>query len=155
MIVSDSGPLISLARVRKLWLLKELFGEVFIPEAVYRETVEKGKGKPGAEEIATARWIKTFPIKAKEKLSAFQRLGAGEAEAIILAEEQGLLLLVDDPLARKEAKRRGVKICGVLEVLLEAKRKGLIGEVKPILLDLMDAGFRLSSDLYWEVLKKA
>ena len=155
MIVSDSGPLISLARIGRLWLLRELFGVVLIPEAVYRETVEKGKGKLGAEEITMARWIKTFPIKTREKLPTFRRLGAGEVEAIILAEERGLLLLVDDSLARKEAGRRGVKICGLLEVLLEAKRRGLIREVKPILTDLMNAGFRLSSALYQEVLTRA
>lgn len=56
-IMADSTCLIGLARINKLEILKSLFGEIHIPEAVYREIVEKGEGRAGAFEIEQANWI--------------------------------------------------------------------------------------------------
>lgn len=50
-LVSDSGPIITLARASKLHLLQDLFSQVLIPNGVYEELVLKGKGKAGAEEV--------------------------------------------------------------------------------------------------------
>jgi len=50
-VVSNSGPLISLARIGALGLLKDYFGEIFVPHEVYNEVCVRGKGKPGAEEV--------------------------------------------------------------------------------------------------------
>ena len=57
LIVSDSGPLISMARARKLNISQKVCGQIIIPESVYREIVIQGKGKPGAQEIEKASWI--------------------------------------------------------------------------------------------------
>ena len=53
-VVSNSGPLIALAKVGKLYVLRELFGKIIIPRAVWVEVVEKGRGKPGSDEVASA-----------------------------------------------------------------------------------------------------
>ena len=83
MIVSDSSPLISLARIGKLDLLQRLYGELLIPQAVWNEVVVKGVGQPGAEEIKSAGWIKTVAVANDELVLALQRdLDSGEAEAI-------------------------------------------------------------------------
>jgi hypothetical protein len=58
-VVSNSGPLISLAAIGKLNLLKDLFGQVCIPAAVYDEVVVHGAEQPGAAETAGAAWITT------------------------------------------------------------------------------------------------
>ena len=58
MIVSNSSPLINLSAIGEFNLLQELFGEIFIPSAVWDEVVIKGKGQPGAEEIKNAKWVK-------------------------------------------------------------------------------------------------
>lgn len=88
MIVSDSSPLISLARIGKLDLLHRLYGELFIPRAVWHELVVKGIGQSGVEEIGSAAWIKTAVVANDELVLALQRdLDAGEAEAIALALE--------------------------------------------------------------------
>ena len=62
-VVSNSSPLIALAKIGKLHILKELFGEIIIPKAVWNEVVVKGKGKPGAEEVEKAEWIKVREVK--------------------------------------------------------------------------------------------
>ena len=83
MIVSDSSPLISLARIDKLDLLHRLYGELLIPQAVWHELVVKGVGQPGVEEIKSAAWIKTTVVANDELVLALQRdLDAGEAEAM-------------------------------------------------------------------------
>ena len=81
-------------------------------------------------------------------------LDAGEAEAIALAlERKASLLLVDERLGRSAARKLGLEITGLLGVLAEAKKKGLIEKVKPILDSLIsEARFWASSDLYNEVL---
>jgi len=57
-VVSNASPIIYLARLRQLDLLRHLYGEIFVPEAVWEEVVVKGKRKAGAKEIQRAKWIK-------------------------------------------------------------------------------------------------
>lgn len=84
-----------------------------------------------------------------------QDLDRGEAEAIALAvEEEADLLLMDERIGRESANHLGLRYAGLVGVLIEAKSKALVREVKPLLDALRDvAGFRLSQDLYARVLK--
>ena len=61
-IVSNSSPIINLARIGELNLLHQLYEEVIIPEAVWQEVVVEGVGQPGAEEVESASWIKTRSV---------------------------------------------------------------------------------------------
>lgn len=61
-VVSDASPLINLARIGELDLLHRLYGDLLIPDAVWREVVIKGAGQPGAEEVRAASWIKTRDV---------------------------------------------------------------------------------------------
>jgi len=87
-VVSNSTPLIALARIRRFQLLRELFGEINIPLAVYDEVVNAGKGRAGVIEVESADWIHCHQVSNSD-LVAFLRisLDAGEAEAIALALE--------------------------------------------------------------------
>lgn len=82
-------------------------------------------------------------------------MGEGEAEAIALAIElRADLLLIDERLGRIVAARNEVEIIGVMGVLVQARRLGLIPSVKPILDDLIAAaGFWVSGPLYRRVLE--
>jgi predicted nucleic acid-binding protein len=52
MIVADSGPIIVFARIGRLDLLRQVVGELIIPDAVYEELVGSGTERPGAAEVA-------------------------------------------------------------------------------------------------------
>lgn len=64
-VVCNSTILITLARIGKLNILKNLLKEIYIPDAVYKEVVIDGKGLPGAEEVEKAEWIRNISIKDK------------------------------------------------------------------------------------------
>jgi len=87
-IVSNASLLINLARIGKLRILKELYDELIIPEAVWHEIVVEGAGQPGADEVKAADWIKQRAVTNRGLTQALkQELDAGEAEAIALALE--------------------------------------------------------------------
>ena len=90
MIVSNSTPLIELSKIRRLELLREIYGSLVMPKAVYTEVVIDGAGKPGAAEVKGAAWIHqhavTHPSQV-QSLYAHPSLDLGECEAIVLAEE--------------------------------------------------------------------
>lgn len=150
-VVSDASALINLARIGELDLLHRLYGELLIPDAVWREVVIEGAGQPRAEEVRAASWIETRDVANEHLVRALrQDLDAGEAEAIALALEVRADLL----LMEETARHLGMRHVGLLGVLITAKRSGLIEAVKPYLDRLRDiAGFRVSDELYVCVLR--
>jgi len=156
MIISNSSPLINLSAINQFNLLKSLYKEIIIPEAVWYEVVVKGKGQPGSQELRSADWIKVEKVKNIPLLkSLFQSLGKGEAEAISLAiENKAELVLLDEKIARDSAEHFGLNYIGIIGVLREAKAKGLIRKMEKSLNDLRKiAGFWISEKFYQEILK--
>lgn len=156
MIVSNSSPLINLSAIGEFNLLKDLYGEIFIPTAVWDEVIIKGKGRPGAEEVKNAKWVKKELVANMSFVEVLTlNLDKGEAEAIALAKEKDAeILLIDDKLARKIAHHLGLNYIGLLGVLREAKSKGIIKNIKGYM-DLLRtaAGFWISEDVYKNILK--
>jgi predicted nucleic acid-binding protein len=154
-IVSNASPLINLARINKLDVLRQLYGELLVPEAVWQEVVVKGAGQSGAEQVETAAWIQRAQVTNRALVQGLsQDLDAGEAESIALAlEVKAQLLLMDERLGRETARHLGLRYLGLIGVLIEAKRRGLIDRVEPMLVALrVQAGFRISDELYERVL---
>lgn len=155
-VVSDASPLINLARISELSLLRKLYGALIIPQAVWQEVVVSGAGQPGAETIEAASWIEARSVRNEHLVRALrQDLDAGEAEAIALAlEVEADLLIMDERAGRETARHLDVRVLGLIGVLTEAKRSGLIDAVKSRLDALRDlAGFRVSQPLYARVLQ--
>jgi predicted nucleic acid-binding protein len=155
-IVSNASPLISLARIGQLEILQRLYGELTIPEAVWREVVVEGAGQPGAKEVETASWIQVQPATNRDLVQALrQELDAGEAEAIALAlEVEAALLLMDEHLGREMALHMKVRCIGLIGILVEAKHKGLVDHIRPLVDTLQDlAGFWISEALFQRVLR--
>ena len=153
-VVSDASPLISLAVVGCLDVLRSLYERVIIPEAVYQE-ITGVPGLPGALTIQELEWIVSQPVQNETIVRALQgELDYGEAEALALAVElQADLILIDERRARAIAARMGLSVVGVLGVLVEAKHKALVPLLKPILDALItQAGFWVSQHLYERVL---
>mgnify|MGYP001411078255 CR=1 FL=1 len=155
-VVSNSSALINMARIGKLTLLRELFGVLIVPDAVWQEVVVEGAGQPGADEIGSADWIQRQAVMNMQLVQALQQdLDAGEAEAIALSLEIGAeLLLMDENLGRETARHLGLRYIGLIGALVMAKRRGLISAIKQHLDMLRDiAGFRVDAALYAQVLK--
>jgi predicted nucleic acid-binding protein len=160
-VVADAGPLIGLARIDRLSLLHALYGSVLVPEAVLAE-LRADSDRPGSWVLsaALAQGVICPRALAKGCESELKRLrlllDAGEASAILLAEQVGCrFLLIDERRGRDVARRRGVPVVGLAGVLLAAKRSGLLSAVEPVLADLSQQGYRLSDALVAEVLRLA
>ena len=64
-------------------------------------------------------------------------------------------MLIDDLKARKIARLRGLKVIGTIGVLLDAKERGRVHEVKPLLEELMKNKIRISEELHDHALELA
>ena len=147
-LVVNSGPLISLARIGRLDLLPEIFGQIVVPRAVFEE-VTKDPALPGAQAIAEAGWLRVVQVShygSIERISS--SLGAGEREVLALAQELGATAAIDERRGRKVAEELGIPQTGTVAILLVAKRGGLIPAVTPLLDELRSKGVRLSPRLY-------
>lgn len=156
-VISDTSAITNLAAIGQLQLLPQLYNQVMIPEAVYRELADIKPPVPGTLEVQTAPWLKVRQVVTHEIIKRLRdevRLDPGESEAIALALELDAdLLLIDERRGRAEANRLGVKITGLLGILVEAKRKNLIIAVKPLMDALITTSeFRVSSALYKQIL---
>lgn len=122
-VVSNASPLINLARIGQLALLPRLFGRLLLPQAVWQEVVEDGRGQPGAEEIRRANWIERATVSNQPLVHSLrQDLDAGEAEAIALAAEiQADWLLMDERLGRETARHFGLRYVALVGILSAAK----------------------------------
>jgi len=156
-VVCDSSSLIALTRINSLEILRKIFTEIFIPNAVYEDLTIKGVGKAGASQVETANWIKKQNAGDKELVKKLNTvLHLGESEAIVLAKElKADFLILDDKEARNFAKKDGLNAIGLLAVLLRAKELGVIKEIKPILNNLRRNDFFMNESLYLEILQKA
>jgi predicted nucleic acid-binding protein len=159
-VVSDSSPLVYLTRLGCLTWLRDFYGEVLIPPAVWREIVETGAGLP--EAMATTRaseagWLRVQAPATCLALSApGEQLDPGELEAISLAAELGAMLIIDEQVGRRIALRLGLKVTGVIGLLLEAKGRGLIPSLRSALDRLRDGtNFRLSEEVRATALRLA
>lgn len=157
--ISDTCPLILFSRIRRLDLLRDLFDEVLIPQAVWDEIMVDGGTRPGAQEILETWWIRRTPLARPITGQLFHGLlGPGEAEVIGLAlerDDSDLILILDDDPARNAADSQGLFVTGSAGVALLAKRRGLIDQVTPILSELHVAGLYLSASVAELIIQSA
>ena len=146
-VISNTSPLTNLAAIGQFDLLRQLYGRLWIAEAVWDELNAEGRAWPGRAEVAAADWIERRAAQNRPLVTALrERLDPGEAETIALAVEcSPPFVLMDEKEGRRSAHHLGLKTVGVVGVLIEAKSRGLIAEVGPLLERLrQEAGFYLS-----------
>ncbi len=155
-VVANTTPIIALALIGQLDLLRKLFGEVLIPQAVEDEILKGGASEVGVTELREASFIRMTRLSDPGRADLLSDLDRGEAEIIALSQEANAdLVIIDERLARQHAKRLGLKLTGTLGILLEAKRKGYLTSVKPLIEQLVQHGIRLSDTVVAEALRLA
>jgi len=143
MIVSDSTTLIILLDLDKMHLLSNLFPKIIIPEAVYQEISFK---KP----LKETSFIEVRQAKKSELLETLtMMLDQGESEAIALAVELKLKLIIDEKKGRKIAINQGIEIIGLLGIIYLNTVKGFltITQAKAFLNHAIDHGYRINQTL--------
>ncbi len=155
LIVADAGPLIVLSKLGELGLLPRVFGEVWITEVVHAELLAGGSF-PGQDAIAEALsgWLHVEPVDIGSWAPLNPDIDPGEASSICLAERHAdSLLIIDDKAGRQEAAARGLRFVGLVGVLREARVRGFIPRLRPLLDGLRGAGYYLSDELTRQVLE--
>jgi uncharacterized protein len=154
-IVSNSGPLISLARIERLDLLPELFHEVVVPTAVFHE-LTRDPDRPGASAIRGAEWLRIRQVSDVAEVARLSFwLDSGESEVLVLARELGATAAIDERRGRNIATALGIPHTGTVGILLTAKQTGAVSSITPFLDKLIKNGIRLSARLYEEARRLA
>lgn len=166
-MVSDAGPLIHLAQIGQLQLLKNLFKHLSITAKVKNETVDEGinHGFVDAQIIGKAiqdGWITVdhgceLPAGSIERLVIGENISQADAETLLMAKNKNAELLVDDKVVADLAKMYGLRIWNTWTILLESLSEGFI-EVQDINKSLDDLGkkrHKLSEKQEEEILKAA
>ncbi len=152
LVVADSSPLIYLSRVGVLELLATAFGEVVVPGAVWAELVDARPDAVGVTALRSAAWLR---VDRRSLPDITLGLDPGETAAILLAEElRADLLLIDERAGRAVAEERGLVVRGTLGVLVQARERGALAALRPVLEALVDQGFRISPTLITEALRR-
>ena len=165
-VVVDASVLIVLAKLRRLQLLRAVYGRVLLGPVVHREVVAQGqrlhaRGVEQVEQAIEASWLEVVrPATGEQKLTVrllrTTRLDDGEAEALAVATRRKLLFVVDDKEARHVAEALGIEYIGTAGVLLEAylRRHLTIDGLEDAMTDLTGVLW-LSPSVVAAILKKA
>ena len=130
-VVSDSTPLIHIAKVGRLDILFSLYQEIIITEEVYREVVEEGLILEQKDAVLIKEYIgKRIHVKNANSSSSYlvekYSIHKGEADSITLALEINALILMNERDGRNAAKSEGLKVKGSIGVLFDALREEVI-----------------------------
>ena len=158
--VSDTSPIFNLACIGRMDLLRTQFEKIWVPSGVETELSEIPDAaiRGSVEQARNGGWLMVRLTTEADLVKILTvDLHQGEAEAIALAlETKADRLLIDEKDGREVARRLGLRITGVLGVLLRAKRLGQIAAIKPDLLALRStARFFISRELEAEILESA
>jgi len=165
--VSDAGPLIHLAQINKLSLIKKLFNRVSITSEVKSEAFDEGirLGHADAQAIGRAieeGWITVEDISrrvalAAEKLAEGENISRTDAKTLLLAKEKAAEILVDEKVLSDLAKMYGLKVWNTWTILLESLRRGFIevSDMESAITELGEKRHKLRNKQAAEILKAA
>ena len=155
LIVADTSPLIALAIMGLLPVLKNLFKKVLVPEAVVNECLHD-VSKPQSSVIEKALREQLLELTSVSDIDFCEQLeqvlDQGEAEAISLAKEWDATVLMDEKAGRKVAHREGIICIGSLYILIKAKQYHFITSATPLIRRLLEHGYYLDDKLIDTVL---
>ena len=145
-VIADAGPLIALAKIKHLHILKDLFSQISLTQAVADECLRvQSDDAVLIKQAITLGWLKC--VDNPDFTHALSKsLGLGELSSIeyALQNKENMLIILDDALARKQAIRKGLTIIGTAAIVFTAQRKGLISDAEAVISQLNQVGYRIS-----------
>ena len=159
-VVSDTTPLISLLKINRLDLLKKLFGDVLIPQAVFDELTDDERFRLEADQIREKKFIVVKPVNNPESTNILKRatgLDQGESESIVLTDElKADLLLMDEAKGRNISAQMGLRIMGTIGILMAAYEEDELSsdEVRECIAGLQHAGRHIGQRHYQMLLSR-
>ena len=159
-VVSDTTPLISLLKINRLDLLKKLFGDVLIPQAVFDELTDDERFRLEADQIREKKFIVVKPVNNPESTNILKRatgLDQGESEAIVLTDEfKADLLKMDSAKGRNISDQLGHRIMGTIGILMAAYEEDELSsdEVRECIAGLQHAGRHIGQRHYQMLLSR-
>jgi predicted nucleic acid-binding protein len=156
-VVCDCGPLIALGGIDHLGLLRELFSRTLVPQAVADELLANGDAAVGVGAFKQARWLQVSPLETPCDALLANLVDAGEASVITMARQiPGAVVLMDEAKGRKVARDiYGLSVIGTGRVLVEAKARGLVSRVGPLLQVIRANGYWMSDAIRAAILRQA
>ena len=157
-VISDATPIISLTKIDMLDILGRFYNEVLLPKAVFDEVCSNPAFSDEAETIRNCVFIRVETVNNTQSVRILRAAGLdlGESEAIVLADSlPDSLLLMDERKGRQIASSMGIRITGTLGILIQAKKLGIIDQVKPLLDALPNVNIRIGESLYRSILEQA
>lgn len=160
-IISDATPLIYLAKIEKISLLKSLYNTIIISSEIKNEIVDEGKRLKEKDAFLIEKEIKDGfieVIKVSNYIKPVFNIDKGELSILSLAKELSIKdVLIDEKLARIAAKVEGLTPRGTLFVILKNLKLKLINfdDFLRILNSLLEAGFRLKEEVYLKAIEEA
>jgi len=112
-VICNTSPLLYLYRLRHLEILRQLYHQLVVPEAV-RDELHAGRMQgEDTPELEAYAWMTVRTVRVPEVIQLITDLGPGEAQVLVLAlEEPGSLVILDDGFARAVATTRGMRLTG-------------------------------------------
>lgn len=158
-LIVDTGPVIALAKIKQLQLLKDLSDYVFIAEAVYKELMAKTGSEVKEIDVALKQYITvvtdTQNHATKDMDRNLRHLGPGEKESILISylHQDDSILVLDDKVARQAARKLSITFTGTVGIIIQAKNEGLIDSATEALIEMRNHGYWLSSTIIEETRK--
>jgi predicted nucleic acid-binding protein len=146
--IVDSSPLILLAKVGQLSLLRAGVTEVLVPDTVLSEVGARGPADPVFQQIQAAAWLKIVPAPPTPRRVLVWSLGAGESSVLTIAlTDPDCEAILDDRDARRSAQALGIGVRGTLGLVILAKQIGSVPSARPVVEQLRRSGLFLTDDV--------
>lgn len=155
-IICDTSSLQYLHQIRLLHILPALGGGVVVATSVAQELDVGRDLGVDLPDLSALDWVEIRSPKSRPAMPLINDLGPGETETLMLSLEiPGSIAVLDDALARRVADTLGISFTGTLGLLLDAKKAGLVSEVRPLLDQLQMLNFRLAPKTRTTILELA
>ena len=145
-VYSNTTPFIALASIDQLGLLPQLFGKIYVAEAVINECAEGGRIL--MPDLKALEWVIPIADDEGSALPVLFELDQGEKQTIILAlKHSANMVIIDERIGRRVAEYLGLNVTGTLGVLAKAKSLGLIPSFHQAAMDMRQQGIHYNAAL--------